>query len=230
MANRKFTIISGAVVAVVGALVALCGAALAIVLGSDSSITTGQQDVSTATTALVTPLDNVDGIDDVASLLGQPRLRLSVHTGGAPVFIGVGRARDVDAYLARADIDHVDDIDGDPFHLDVSHRPGGTVPVPPGSESFWVARASGTDPSLDWRVRNGNYRVVLMSAAGHAGVGVQARATVEIPHLYPFAVGALIAGGVAVALGGMLVVIGLRRTREVPSPDLFQQPVGVEPR
>lgn len=110
------------------------------------------------------------------------------------VFGGVGRKSDVDRYLAGAPIDKVTDMDTDPFTLSNERRSGTAKPKPPATQSFWVAKASGSTANLDWKVRDGDYRVVVMNADGTRGVATQTRFEVEIPHMATIAIVLLIVG------------------------------------
>ena len=211
MANRRATIVIGAVVAVGSALVVACGAATMIVFGTGSSLSTGPHHVASATTAMVARVDDIDGADGFNAAFGRPELRLSAAPSDEDVFIGVGPARAVEAYLAGADIDTVTDFELDPFRLDIDHRSGDARPSAPATQTFWVAQSVGPSPSIDWKVRDGNYRIVVMNADGSPGVAIDSRFTVVIPHLYRIAWTALIAGLVGLALGLTLVIVGVRK-------------------
>jgi hypothetical protein len=136
MTNRTATV-SGAVLGAGSMLVTPCGAAVMIVLGSDSSLSTGYQ---------------------------QGRL----------VDRGIG-------------------------------GPG---------------RRKSSDPtaSVDWMVRDGDHRIVVMNADGSPGVAAAATFTLAIPQLYGYGLVAVEAGLVATALGAVLVVLGVRRPRRPRSP------------
>jgi hypothetical protein len=67
----------------------------------------------------------------------QAGLHLSAGTSHDPVFISVGPAGAVDGHFAGADIDNVEDVDVDPFRLDVEHRAGTARPGSPDDQTFW---------------------------------------------------------------------------------------------
>lgn len=69
MANRTATIVIG----MASMLIAVCGAAVVIVLGSDSAVSTGHQQVSSSSAALVTPVDDIDATNGVSAVLGRRR-------------------------------------------------------------------------------------------------------------------------------------------------------------
>jgi hypothetical protein len=225
MANGTARIVIGALLASVSAVVAAGGAAAVVLVGSDSSLTTGTQNVTSTTTALVAELDDIEGI---STSVGRPELRLSASST-TPVFIGIGRAADVDDYLAGADIDKVHDIDVDPFRLDIEHRPGTARPEPPDAQAFWVAKASGPDAALEWKIRDGDYRIVVMNVDASPGIAIDGRFTLDIPWLYGVGIAALVVGVLGVAAGVTLVVVGIRsrrRTRPTP-PEQTYVPVTV---
>jgi hypothetical protein len=65
---------------------------------------------------------------------------------------------------------------------------------PPGSQSFWVAQASGTHPILTWTVTSGSYRVVVMNTDASAPVAFAGGLDLTIPHSFAIGVGMLIGG------------------------------------
>jgi hypothetical protein len=126
------------------------------------------------------------------------------------VFIGVGPKAQVDRYLAGASIDEVNDFEVDPWSLDKTRREGTTKPKPPTTQSFWVAKSSGSSAAIDWKVRDGSYRVVVMNADGSRGVATQSQFEVEVPHLSTIALAMLIVGLVTVGGGIAMMVPALR--------------------
>lgn len=214
MVKRVVLIIISAVLIVGGGVIAIAGGAIVAVFGSDSTLASGSHAVSTQTTALVAPIDNISDTNGAASTVGSPTLRLSVRGATNPVFIGVGPATAVDGYLAGAAVDTVTDLDVTPYRLRTSTRDGTARPAAPGDQTFWVASSSGaSDASLRWKIRDGNYRLVLMNADAAPGVAVDGRVALRVPHLFPIGLGILIAGAV-ILLGGALVLgLALRRRR-----------------
>jgi hypothetical protein len=127
------------------------------------------------------------------------------------VFVGVGPKAQVDRYLAGASIDTVHDFSVEPWNLDKTAREGTAKPRPPATQSFWVAKSAGSTAALDWKVRDGNWRVVVMNADGSRGVATMSEFGVKIPHLATIALIALIAGLVTLAGGIALIVAPSRR-------------------
>jgi len=213
MINRVLAIAVGLVLALGGAVVAFAGGALMFLLGSDSTLTTGQEQVTTSTSALVTPIDDIAGTRGVTAALGAPVLRVSATGTSRQVFIGVGPAAAVDSYLAGAAIDRVRDLELDPFALRSDRREGSARPGSPEAQTFWLAKGSGTNPSLNWKIRDGSYRLVVMNSDASPGVSIDGRFGLTVPHLFGFGISALVGGAVATFIGVLLFVFGLRTPR-----------------
>ena len=195
-ARRTGRAIGGGILATAGAVLALGGGGVLAIAGSDGTLSSGKHDVSSSTSALVSSAADVNGLNEVTDVIGQPRVRISAETGHADkaVFVGVGPKDQVDRYLAGASIDRVTDFETVPWSLE-KHRVEGTkTPVPPARQSFWVTKSTGSTASIDWKVRDGDYRVVVMNADGSRGVATDSRFEVEIPHLATIALIGLIAG------------------------------------
>jgi hypothetical protein len=137
------------------------------------------------------------------------------------VFIGVGRAADVDRYLSGVSRDIVNGIDyGDSFRLEKDAVAGDATPDAPGGQSFWVSTATGPGrQTLDWKIQSGSYRFVMMNADATQGVDADAALGVHIPHAFWVGIGILIAGLVFAAMGVVIIVLGARAAgRAMPPP------------
>jgi hypothetical protein len=212
MSTRAALVTAGVLLAAGGAVAMVAGGAVVVVVGHDNALSTGSHRTSTSTTALVTPIDNVS--DRGVDTLGRPTLRTTLRRAAEPVFVGVGPAKQVDAYLAGAAIETVDDFEVDPYDLDTTTRAGSTRPAAPDTQSFWVARSDGASGAdLSWRMRGGDYRLVVMNADGSPGVAADARVSITVPHL--FAIGGIVLGlGLTVlAIGAGMAVVGVAVTR-----------------
>jgi hypothetical protein len=207
-------IVAGAVLTVLGLGVALAGGSLLAVFGSDGTVNSGKHALSTPTAALVAEPGDIRDTRDVADVLGNPRVRLSVDakTPGKGVFVGLGPAKQVDRYLAGAPVDKVSDLEVDPFKVVRDRRPGSKQLAAPGAQTFWVAKNEGVDSAaVRWKVRDGNYRLVVMNADGSRGVNTRADAGLTVPNAPGFS-WALMGGGLVLLLGGAAAtVVGMRR-------------------
>jgi hypothetical protein len=218
--------IGGGVLATVGAVLALGGGAVLALGGSDGEFSSGQREVSTSTSALVSGVATINGTADVTDALGHPRVKIAADSMNSDrnVFVGVGPKADVDRYLAGASIDRVTDFEVEPWSLDKSRRGGSARPKPPATQSFWVAKSSGSSAAIDWKVRDGNYRVVVMNADGSRGVQTESEFAVQVPHLAAAAIAMLILG--LVVAGGGIVLMAIpgsgSRGRSTPAPGATQ--------
>jgi hypothetical protein len=225
---RTGRLIGGGVLATVGTVIALGGGGVLALGGSDGEFSSGHRDVSTSTSALVSKVATINNTADVTEVLGQPRIKIAADAmnGERNVFIGVGRKADVDRYLAGAQVDRVNDVEVDPWSLDKTRIEGTAKPKPPATQSFWVAKSSGSSAAIDWKVRDGNYRVVVMNADGSRGVQTESEFTVRVPHLASAATVALVLGIVIVAGGIVLMAIPGRRRPAMAPPQAPTYAVG----
>jgi len=201
--------------ALVGAVIVIGAAAVLLLFGEDSTLSSDPQALSTRTAALVSGTAEISDTAEVADVLGDPRIKITAESDGENgVFVGVGRAADVERYLANAPIAEVTDLDFAPFRLDRKMRDGIVTPAPPAEQDFWVAASSSDEKaSVDWKVRDGEYRAVVMNADGSVDVASHGTFGVTIPHISSFALGVLIAGLLVIAGGIATLVIGRRRAR-----------------
>lgn len=210
MAKRMLVMVLGIILFLVGASAAVAGGALMLVFGSDSTISSGQEPLTTTTTALVASMNDIKDTNGVASTVGEPTLRLSAVSSTRDVFIGIGPAAAVEQYLAGSSIDRVKDLDVDPFTLKTTLRPGTATPADPAAQTFWTARGVGPNPSLSWKVQDGSHRLVLMNADASPGVTVNGSVQLKVPNLFGIGIG-ILAGGVVVGLIGVgLLIAGVR--------------------
>jgi hypothetical protein len=212
-ATRVVAIVLGALVALAGVAAGAAGGALIGLFGSDGTVDSGQHRISTSRVALVSSTTDVGDVSDVADVVGDPRIRVTATpAGGEPVFVGVGPAAQVERYLAGAPIDEVTDFELDPFKLERRPRAGTQHPQRPGAQRFWVAKGTGRDATLRWKLRDGDYRLVLMNADASRGVVVDGDVGLTLDHVDTIA-WVLIGGGVLLLLGG-LATIGLAVRRK----------------
>jgi len=206
-------------VALIGLGLAISGGAILAVFGSDGTVTSGYHQLDTRSSALVSSVADIEGMDEFADALGEPELRLSLRTSrsGRGAFVGVGRAADAERYLAGAPIEEIGDIGVEPFELeDRTLRRGTRRPAPPTTRTFWVAEGSGRDAAeMRWNVSDGDYRLVVMNADASRGVDVEGSVGVEIPHI-PTLGWILLGIGVVLLVGGAagIILTGVSMTRK----------------
>jgi hypothetical protein len=209
--SRAVPVTIGAALATVGSVFALAGGGLLAAAGDDGTIGSGTHEVSTPTAALVTDTVDFDGVSDLASVVEDPEIgvRAEAIDGGPAKFVGIGPREDVDRYLAGVEVDRVQDIEVVPFKLDKQRREGSRTPAPPVTQSFWLAQSSGTSADVDWKVRDGNYKVVVMNADGSRGVTADGHFEAGAPYLSSLALSSLLAGLLLLGAGGVLLARNL---------------------
>jgi hypothetical protein len=213
--RRAVPVTFGAILATVGSLAAIAGAGVLVVAGADGTLSSGAHRLATPTSALVSEAATIDNTRDVTHALGTTRARVhaTAAAGGPAVFVGVGPAAAVDRYLANSPRDTITDLEVDPWSLETARQPGTARPQPPARQTFWVAQSSGRAPSVDWKISDGSYRLVVMNADGSPRVATDASFELKVPHLSAIAIVALIAGLAMIAGGVALIVPSVRGPR-----------------
>ena len=223
-AGRVVAVVSGAVAGLVAFSLVVAGAVLLYANGQkdhDGYVSTGSDRFHTRTYALATDdLDvNTDAPDwvDTGAALGHVRLK-ATSRDGKPVFVGIAPTKDVDAYLRGTSHATVTDVDYAPFHATYRTR-GGSRPAPPVAQRFWSASANGNGTqTVEWKVRSGNWSVVVMNADGSANVDAGVSAGADAPWLSAVGWGTIGGGAVLAVIAGTLVFVGVRRPYEPREP------------
>jgi hypothetical protein len=211
-------LIVGVILAFVGIwLLVVGGRALWAVQGRDSDgfYTSGPGAVATDSYALSSPPEFSGAGPDVLyarDLLGSVRISGESSTAESSLFIGIGPADDVAAYLDGVGHDEVRDIEVSPFAVEYEAHSGGAPTEPPTAQTFWAQSVSGTGPqTLDTEFPAGDWSVVIMNADGSAGVSADLRVGATLPIITWIAFGALAAGCLLLVVGVILSAFGLRR-------------------
>lgn len=219
--GRIAAVVAGSVVGLVALALLIGGGALLWGNGQkddDGYVSTGTHGLHTSTYALAT--DNLDiDLDGAGWLLDNDRLGhvrvQATSRNDKPVFVGIAPTRDVSTYLADSAHSSIADIEDGPFSsFDVTYRDhaGDAKPVAPARQRFWAASAQGTgSQSMTWKVRDGDWSVVIMNADGSAGVDAGVRAGADVPFLAPAGWITLGGGVVLLAGAGGLLYLGLRK-------------------
>ncbi len=140
-----------------------------------------------------------------ADLLTDPvdvRIKGSSNTGSS-LFLGIGDADDVEAYLADVAYDEVSSIEFEGADVDYTHRDGSAQPGAPAAETFWVASSEGVGvQTVDWSVQQGEWSVVVMNADGSVGVDADLVLGARISNI-------IVVAWIVLAVGVVLLVVGL---------------------
>jgi hypothetical protein len=218
VATRRGTgaMVIGAVLLGLGFLTMASGAALLFLFGGGQILSSGQHAISTGSSALVTDLGQINGIDEFRAITGSPTVSLSaVNVGDDGVFVGVGPTEDVERYLSGVPTERITDLELSPFRMDTRAVDGSTVATAPGKQGFWVASSeSVNEAALNWRLDDGRYEIVVMNADGSPGFVTSAQIGVALPDSSGLWITVLAVGGAAMIIGGALVVVGVRSNKQ----------------
>jgi hypothetical protein len=151
---------------------------------------------------------------------GKVRIR-GESPGSKTLFMGIGPQAEVARYLATVAHADVQDIDFDPFRATYLSVTGGAPRAPPTEQHFWEASASGVGTqTLTWKVRDGDWSVVLMNADGSRGVAADIDLGAKLSFLLWVAIGLLIGGALVTGGSTALIVLAARRRRPPPASPL----------
>jgi hypothetical protein len=188
----------------------------------DGYLTTPTERFATPTYALTrTRLEvDTDGAGWVLndSWFGKVRIR-GDSPGEKTLFMGIGPEAAVAKYLGPVAHANVEDVDFDPFRATYLPVTGGAPQGPPTDESFWAASASGVGTqTLTWKVREGDWSVVLMNADGSRGVAADIDLGAKLSFLLWVAIGLLLGGVLVVGGSTALIVLAARTRQPRPAP------------
>jgi hypothetical protein len=141
-------------------------------------------------------------------LAGKVRLDVS---GGKPLFVGIAPKATVDNYLARVRHTEATKLGLDPFRVTYVDHAGTVDPGRPAGEPFWAAAVSGTHSPLEWKLRSGNWSIVVMNADGSPDVAATIGVGVKVPALLWAGIGLSLLGGALLAAAGLMFAARSRR-------------------
>jgi hypothetical protein len=213
-AGRVALIVVGIIAGIVAFALLAGGCALVAVdrtqRDDDGFLMSPSEDFSTATYAVVSESADLDtgGAEwALDTFLGAVRIRSD--SDERDVFVGIGPAADVDAYLDGVDHDVVTDLKDEPNY---DRLAGGAPSGPPGDQQFWAESASGTgELTVDWEPEDGQWRVVLMNADAARGVSSDMSIGAELDSVLWIGIGMLVAGGLLAAGAALAITAGVRR-------------------
>jgi len=211
-ARRRLGRAAAAIAIAIGSLATIGALALMALFGPTGTLDPGPfPPISTPTAVLVLDPGTVTDTATAAQVLGAPTVGVSATSDGAPVFVGIGRAVEVDRYLSGVATDVVAVGADGSVPIDLDRHPGQALAAPPTEQSFWVVSAtSASTADLTWPIQDGTYRVVVMNTDGTPGMTTQVHAAVTVPHMFDFALGALV-GGLLLTGAGVAVLVAARR-------------------
>lgn len=141
------------------------------------------------------------------------RVRISASTtSGKPIFLGLARRSELDAYLSGSARTLVSDVRDD--HTPIAHDlGGGALSAAPASQSFWLVKASGRgELTIDWNVRSGRWALAVLNADGSPRTAADVRIAVKTDALLWLGL-ALLGLGLVTGVGGAALIAASRRSR-----------------
>jgi hypothetical protein len=175
-------IVAGGLVGLV-AMVAVAAGGTAIWADATQRDSNGYVSTNTHRYASPTRAIATDGVTIGSELPGWVAGKVRLEASSSkPVFVGIARKSDVDAYLAGTSYASATKLDLDPFKVTyVPHR-GTAAPGRPAGQSFWAASATGSgSQALTWKTKSGEWSIVVMNADGSPGVSADVSAGAKIP-------------------------------------------------
>jgi hypothetical protein len=209
-AGRVITVVVGTLVALMS--LGLLGGGGTLLwadqaLRQDGYVTTGTVTYSTTGYALASERVSLGWGWLLTGLVGDIRVRVTAVTPGRPVFVAIGPADRVAAYLSGT---AYATVTGAHTKAVTGHH-GTARPAPPETAGIWAAEAAGTGTQVArWTAQAGDWMAVVMNRDASAGVTVRADAGVSAPWLFRLGVELVVGGIVIGALSAALIWIPVR--------------------
>jgi hypothetical protein len=207
---------------IVGALAALALATGGAAIWADATQRDDNGYVSTSAHRYMSPAraittDRVTIGSEVPDWL-VGKVRLEANSTKA-IFVGIARKADVDAYLAHTSYTRATKLDLDPFTVTYVRHAGAADPGRPGNQSFWAASATGSGATaLTWKLKSGEWSIVLMNADGSRGVSADISAGVKLAWLLWAGLGLALLGSLLAATAAAMIYRGSKSRPGYPSP------------
>ena len=209
--KRVILIILGTLLLLLGLSCAAAGTIAVVTVGSDGAFSTNVGKVNGPGYALlfnkftVDTAGNADTVERFADLTAG-----ATSNTGQEVFIGIGPSAAVNSYLTGVPRDVVSDITKD--SVKAAPIPGTITPAPPSAQTFWIAKAQGTSPTIPIGTAN-DTTLVIMNAAPSAPVSVELNVGVQSGIIFPVAIALIVLGMIFILLA-VWCYIGASRARK----------------
>ena len=176
-------------------------------LRHDGYVTTGTATYSTTGYALASERVSLGWGLLLTGLVGDVRVRVTAVSPGRAVFVAIGPADRVAAYLSGTAYGTVTGTGAGGLAV----HDGTGRPAPPQAARIWAVRAAGTGTQvLRWTAQDGDWTAVAMNLDGSAGVAVRADAGVSAPGLARLAAEVIVGGIILGALSAALIWVPVR--------------------
>ena len=140
-------------------------------------------------------------------------------SGASAVFVGIGPAADVEAYLAGVERSRLTGPQGRTGREMTQVMPGGAPATPPAQQAFWAVATSGPGTQqVTWTAAEGRWTVVVMNADGSRPVAAELTAGVTAPVLRGLWTGLGVGAVVTLLAGALLVALAVPRRSADSTP------------
>ena len=177
----------------------------------DGFVMSPSEDFSSSTYAIVSEnaeLDTEGAEWALDAFLGTVRVRSESER---PVFVGIARESDVARYLGDVERDVISDLEDEPRY---EREDGGAPAGPPGDETFWAAKTSGTgEQTIQWDPEDGDWQLVLMNEDASRGVSSELAIGAELDSVLWIGIGLLAVGALLALAAALAITAGIRRGR-----------------
>jgi len=178
----------------------------------------GSGGMSTATAALVTGTAQFEEVTeaevDEGRTGGEVRIRISAERNdGGDVFVAIGSAEAIQAFVLRGSHEVLSDLKFDPFDYRGVSVGGTRALTAPDAGLFAVSAGGAGRQEITWTVEPGEWRAIIMNSDGSPGVDVDVRFGVRFPYLRGFAIAGMIIGGALIVIGVLWLVFLYRPGR-----------------
>ena len=177
----------------------------------DGFVMSPSEDFSSSTYAIVSESADLDteGAEwALDAFLGTVRVRSESER---PVFVGIARESDVARYLGDVERDVISDLEDEPRY---ERQDGGAPAGPPGDETFWAAKTSGTgEQTIQWDPEDGDWQLVLMNEDASRGVSSELAIGAELDSVLWIGIGLLAVGALLALAAALAITAGIRRGR-----------------
>jgi hypothetical protein len=146
------------------------------------------------------------------------KLRLAAPSSSKPVFLGIARQADVDRYLEDTSYATATEADLDPFTVTYVPHAGNKNPGRPADQTFWAASTSGSAHTLTWKLKPGEWSLVLMNADGSPGVSASISTGAELPWILWAGIGLAVFGTLLGLTAAAMIYRGSKSVQDYPPP------------
>ncbi len=214
-AGRILSVVTGTVFVLISLALITGGGYLASEAASDGGwLALGHGDFQTDTYAVVTEPNDWSAQTYVLENVKKVRIRVTSSDATTPIFVGMAAPDVVQRYLS--DVKYATVHGGSNYHVSYAQHDGHAPAVPPAQAVPWTIQTTGTGTqTLEFKAqeRPGDQVLVVMNADGSPSVSGKAESAATQPFV-PWIAGGLLAIGIVIAVGSvLLIVMPIRRAR-----------------